>query len=192
MKLKYVRDRRDVYKYDLLLETGRALQLPGGPVVIPMLTPDGTAREGNLRSYKLRHRDRELHTFVQSLERGDVHELPPPATFFTDHHVPTRFVPDGYLEPGARERYFAAVTDLDLTASLVFLDPDTGLEVPSDRSTKYLRYDELRALATRVSERCVLVISQHKHRLRPQRFYELLKERWWEHTHRGHGAGGDG
>ena len=39
MKLQYVGDCRDFYKYDLLLALGRSLQLSGGLTVIPMLTP---------------------------------------------------------------------------------------------------------------------------------------------------------
>lgn len=38
MKLQYVGDRRDFYKYNLLLALGRALQPPDGLTAIPVCT----------------------------------------------------------------------------------------------------------------------------------------------------------
>lgn len=117
---------------------------------------------------------------MQSLVPGNVHELQRVTDYFNAHGVPTRFAPDGYLEPDARDRYFAAVTDQSLVEGIVFLEPDTGLEVPTGRDEKYLRYAELRGIVARLSNVSVLVIYQHKHRMKPQPFFEMLKERLLE------------
>lgn len=85
MKLQYMGDCRDFYKYDLLLALGRALQPPVGLTVVPMLTLGGSPREGNLRSYRARHRDPGLHALVQSLVQGNVHELQRVADYFNAH-----------------------------------------------------------------------------------------------------------
>ena len=177
MKLQYLGDRRDFYKYDLLVELGRSLRPPGGLTVIPMLTAGDDTGEGNLRRYRRRHRDPELHAFVQSLQRNDPGEIKRVAEFLTAHAAPTHFMPEGYLQATARGDYFAAICAQNLKDSLVFLDPDTGLEVDSKRNERYLHYAELRDLAARASGDSVFVVYQHKHRMQPQQFFDLLRAR---------------
>lgn len=142
-----------------------------------MLTAGDRSGEGNLRRYRRRHRDPELHAFVQSLQPNDPGEIQRVAEFLTAHAVPTHFVPEGYLQATAREDYFAAIGTPMLQDSLVFLDPDIGLEVDSKRNECYLRYAELRDLVARASGDSVFVVYQHKHRLQPQQFFDLLQSR---------------
>ena len=82
---------------------------------------------------------------------------------FRQRGIPTRFVPEGYLLPKGREGYFAAVRDHDLADSIVFLDPDIGMEVRSSAvgDTRYLHYDELGRLYNRMTEESLPVIYQH-------------------------------
>lgn len=183
MKLQYAGDRRDFYKYDLLLALGRALGPAHGITVIPMLTPDGSPREGRLREFPLKGRDPEVHAFVQSLQ-DDPHPLDRVAEFFGRCGVELRFAPEGTLLPDARARYFAGVDDRDLRDAIVFLDPDIGLEVKSAsrRNTKYLHYGELDGIYGRMSGTSVLVCYQHMPRRPHAEVYRELPHVIFEHT----------
>ncbi len=191
MKLQCVGDRRDFYKYDLLLGLAEALRPSGGVTVIPMLTRGGERpKEGGLRSYLAKHRDHELWSLVRSLGGGDPSGFGSIVRFFAQRKIPFRFVPDGYFETDRRDRYFAQVAGPDLADCIVFLDPDIGLEVKSSsrRDTRYLAYEELRAVFRRMSGGSVLVLYQHMPRRPHSDVYTELVKRLFErsdiaHTH---------
>ncbi|EQD68516.1 hypothetical protein B1A_07306, partial [mine drainage metagenome] len=158
MKLQYFGDRRDFYKYDLLLELGRALQPPNGINVLPMLTADDGGNDGQLTG-RVSARDATLFEFLRA---GGPRQLGRVAEHFTQRGVPLRFVSEELIRKDDRAGYFARIEDQALADSIVFLDPDTGLksESASRLNTRYLRYDELQTLFARMSSETVLVIYQ--------------------------------
>ena len=164
MKLQYMGDRRDFYKYDLLLHLATSTKLPNKITVIPMLTPDvADSGEGRLRSYGAGRRDRGVHSFVQSLVLGDPAGFQQVTDFFAQRNVPIKFTSQLYLERGNREAYFAAIDAKDLDDSIVFFDPDSGFETwsRSRRDARYLRYEELDAIWRRSSNTSIMVMYQH-------------------------------
>ncbi len=177
IKLQYLGDRRDFYKYDLLLQLGRTLHL--GLTVIPMLTPDDGSGQGRLDEYKHGSRDKGLWKFLRSPGEHGPREFGHVAEYLNDRGIKTRFVPEGYLEEDNRADYFARVAEQDLKDCIVFLDPDTGLKTPSAsaRNPKYLRYPELRDIYRRMSEGSVLVVYQHMPREPHCKVLEKLSQR---------------
>lgn len=178
MKLQYFGDRRDFYKYDLLLDLGRSLRPKGGITVIPMLTPDDGGPDGKLRC-GVGRRDAALYRFLESCPEPTIGSV---ADHFKERGLPMKVTSEEHLLAGNRATYFAAVEDRDLVDTIVFLDPDNGLEVPSGRGTKYLRYEELRDLLLRMSDSSVIVVYQHMPREEHGAFFHKVSRRLFERS----------
>lgn len=172
MKKQYFGDRRDLFKYDLLLDLVEA-HGHHRLTIIPMLTPDDGTSEGNLRQQDRRLRRESLFEFLRAClaeERRDLENLRP---FFADFGIDLSLVwPGRHLGAGAadREAYFAGVSPEALSRSVVFFDPDIGLEprttsyMMRNGPEKYLLYEELRALWDRATGTSVFVVYQHLQR----------------------------
>jgi hypothetical protein len=151
MKNQYVGDINDYVKYAFL----RHLMRAGSEVTVCwMLTSDDGRSDGNRRGYldkpeRYRHHDPELFDAlagdlrqardIKSIEESGVL---PDACFLSDLIEDLREVRDAYFR-----RLFAALA----TRSLVFFDPDNGLDIATVRpgrrnSSKYLFREELAAV----------------------------------------------
>lgn len=163
VKLQYMGDRRDLYKYDLLLALARSNELAKNITVIPMLTHDTNSKEGRLRSYRTGLRDHDVHRFVKSLVSGDPAGFESIKEFFAQKNVTMQVSPEMYLERDNRDAYFAAINDADLDGRIVFLDPDIGLEAKSSssRDVRYLHFEEVENIYSRLSKPSILVLYQH-------------------------------
>ena len=67
---------------------------------------------------------------------------------------------DEYFERTARDPYFTNIPGEYLHKSLVFVDPDIGLEV-KEPTEKHLKYSEVEKLYHRMDEGSMLMIYQH-------------------------------
>ncbi len=167
MKNQYFSDRRDFFKYDLLLALME--NVPGLQrfLFVPMLTPDDGSTDGTLTNYRSGEhpRRRDLWDFLQGcLKRGerDIRAL---RRFMKEK--PFEYVPwsdDAFFTHKGREDYFSKIPALALRQSLVFFDPDNGFEVPSmtvGNGAKYLRYQELAGIFSRMDNSSVAIVYQH-------------------------------
>lgn len=66
--------------------------------------------------------------------------------------------------PGTRAEYFARVPDEALRRAVVFFDPDVGME-PGRATAKYLRFDELGAIQSRMDSASIAVVFQYRRRV---------------------------
>ena len=152
MKDQYVGDLNDYAKYQLLRA---ARPLFGEMIVAWMLTaPDGGgdgAKVAYLSQPQWREADPELYDGLAALVRGGTRSvaavaataLLPGASFEAD------LVPTG---TDARTAYFEALAERAGAETLVFFDPDNGLEVKSvskhqPGARKYVYWDELALVA---------------------------------------------
>ena len=141
MKNQYFADSRDFFKYDLLLELLETTAFPGGLTYIPMLTKDDPSGHGSLTKYKCGSGRRDLYWFLQyclSSEQRDIHLL---RRFFRDlPHGHRPYKDDhkkvGYFTHENRDEYFGGISSTGLAQSLVFLDPDRGLEIKKMNNAK--------------------------------------------------------
>jgi hypothetical protein len=154
MRNQYFGDERDYHKYSLLLDLAVGYsQLTN----VIMLTPDDSTGEGRKRNYPAGERP-DLHEFLQTSSGVGALRTFFRGRGFSYHHYDRPFTLD-------RERYFSAISSGWLRDAVVFLDPDTGMEdnrAYARRSgpTKYVFYDEVAALWSRMKDSC-LVVYQH-------------------------------
>jgi hypothetical protein len=77
------------------------------------------------------------------------------------------------LAPKNRGSYFERLPSESLSAPVVFLDPDNGLEVRSAGAkdgTKYVTYEEIASIFGRMDDASALVIYQHLPRIHRKLF----------------------
>ena len=172
MKNQYVGDINDYVKYAFL----RYLMRAGCEVTVCwMLTSDDGRTDGNRREYldrpeRYRHHDPELFDALaghlrQARDIKSIEEagILPNARFHSD------LIED---RDEARDAYFSRLFGRVETKSLIFFDPDNGLDVASVRpgrrnSSKYLFHDEL---ANILHAGHSAIVYQHFPRVERQRF----------------------
>lgn len=169
MKNQYFGDKRDLFKFDLVLDVMAATGLASFTYV-PMLTPPDEKPDGRLTPRVPGGRRPALFDFLRSVREGghaDIREL----RAFLGELSGIRYLPyrDG-LDAGkygfeSRDEYFAGIPDDLLVASCVLLDPDIGLEsgaavMKRAGPDKYLYLDSLYDLFLRCPDG-VILIYQH-------------------------------
>lgn len=181
LKNQFFADKRDLFKYDLLLHVMGSAAGIRRLTYVPMLTPDDGSGDGRLKHYRRGSADERLYRFLtRCRDRGtfDVRLL---RGFF--HGAPFTYTPymdDSYFTHEGRDAYFAGIPSRALVRALVFLDPDNGLEVPSYRPAngrKYLLYTEVADLLSRMGEGAVLMIYQHIPRTERSRYFRHICDR---------------
>jgi len=169
MKNQYFGDRNDMFKYDLAL----TLVTEVAPLVrftfVPMLTPDDGRSDGNLTDYPTlgSHRP-HLHRFlmecVANPSRRKVASLREYMRTYEPGVAYCPYMDEEFLAAANRNAYFGSIAPEALRASVIFVDPDNGFEVPSTRrgnAEKYLRYSELANLYRAMDDTSVLLAYQH-------------------------------
>ena len=177
MKNQYFADRRDLLKYDLVLELAAALPQLRQLTLVPMLTPNDTGTDGRLTSYARGPFREDVFAFLREClasGRRDIREL---RRLFDNR--PFQYLPygDGALFSGDRGAYFAGVPDAALQSALIFFDPDNGLEPAGGAERRHLRYAELGAIMDRADDHSVAVIVQFLPREQRSATFKRVGER---------------
>jgi hypothetical protein len=190
MKLQYLGDSRDAFKWDLLhYISTRSLPRFDELAFVPMLTPDVLGlNEGNtphdwfecqdfIRPFLI-----SLKNEPRSLERistlGAIE--PNAAPFRVSVYGNSKHIGIG----NQRAEYWVDFEPKKYENAVVFFDPDNGFETKTQRGAKWIRHSELEYLFTRLPETSVVVVYQH----RPQRrawndlFPDLTKKLDYVHT----------
>lgn len=182
MKNQYFGDNRDLFKYDLILQIIKA-GLVTHFTFIPMLTPDvpsnkSVKREGEQRNRskaKAGNKNSDLVTFLNKFadrSKRDIKEL---QGFFKKQGIEAIIFGD-YFYHAKRETYFREAEKKLLPKSLIFVDPDKGLEIKRTRD-EHIKYCEIKSLYDRMDKSSILMIFQYFPRIRTQsniqkHFYE--------------------
>lgn len=133
-----------------------------------MLTPDDESGEGRLRQSDCRGRRRGLWQFFKESidsDQRDIRRLRPIMQGLGVEFM--AFRDDSWFTHEQRAEYFDAVPTEYLAQSVVFIDPDIGLETRSPSymlrhgPEKYLLYSELESISRRSSTGSVVVVYQH-------------------------------
>lgn len=158
MRNRFLGDRSDLVKYDLLLSLVEGFGRPRGLTVVWMLLPDNGPRV----AFHANPRRPELSAHVaQVRERGEGVEA---LTSFFAKQV-DRYCPYGdttFFTHEAREAYFRGVPSEALRDAVVFLDADNGM-APLRARTKaeHFTLADLRLLRERLSGNWLVVLYQH-------------------------------
>jgi hypothetical protein len=192
MKLQYLGDARDAFKWDLLHWICTASPFTK-LVFVPLLTPDVEgSNEGRTSHHRFKCQE-FIRPFLESLKEeprtlnriaalGTVH---PEKQFQVYVFAPEKFIGTGI----DRRKYWS---DFDASAfenAIVFFDPDIGYETKARFEKKkptgpeWIGHDELKNIFARLPETSVALVYQH----RPRRcwidlFGDLIKTLAYVHT----------
>jgi hypothetical protein len=187
MKNQYFGDIRDLFKYDLIQNMLTELEVLERCIWVPMLTANDTTFHGERRSRpKAGWRNQELKAFLDSYDKGrserNISHLrsvrffrEPRVLVFSLHRESRDLLPD--FNFSSRRKYFAELEGALRPKSLVFLDPDTGIEPPSRRSERHVLLREITDLHSAMDENSVLMIYQHHHRKQRAEFFREVSQR---------------
>jgi hypothetical protein len=167
VQLKYFGDARDYFKYDLITSIFEA-NLLRNYTFIPMLTDHREDNEGNRRSVRREGKSARLYEFIitrtgKSLDHwekwlGD---------YVVSYHT-VKPADETFFRHESRGNYwqrFRALAGIEKT--LVFLDPDTGLETGKASyrrrmgPEKYILDDELTDIFKGLHSESVMMVYQH-------------------------------
>lgn len=175
MKNQYFGDRRDFFKYDLVLTFIEKINSLRAFAFIPMLTENDDTEDGNLTQYDGSRR-KDLEEFLRnclSTSSRDIQNL----KVFMRSQVGADYNPykeTEYFYHTGRQQYFAGIESSFLNNAVVLIDPDTGFEVKNmKRRNQYLRFSELRQVFDRSVNSLVMVYQHIPREKRPQYFARM-------------------
>jgi hypothetical protein len=184
MKNQYFGGNKDLFTYDLIWQVLHA-GLVNHFTFVPMLTPDDDKKHGekwNRDKAKAGTENKELMSFLDGCVKEGKRDIKQLERFFSRYGIKMTIYSgrDEYFSHQNRQEYFAQIGDKLLSNSLVFIDPDIGMEVRSP-GQEHLLYSEVRSLYERMDESSILMLFQHFPR-RPRQEYlnmraEELKEK---------------
>jgi hypothetical protein len=173
MKNQYFGDIRDLFKYDIIQRILKGISSLQRFTFIPMLTKNvPNSREGN---YLKRDFDRakkngrpgtknnELMEFLEKYKEMDEDErdFREIENYFKSEGIGTDIY-KGHecFKRRTRDEYFKNTPEEFLHKSLVFVDPDIGLQIKNS-TEKHLLYQEVKDLYDRMDKDSILMIYQH-------------------------------
>ena len=170
MKLQYLGDARDAFKWDLL----HWICTKSSPyfdvlAFVPMLTPDiENSNEGHTPHQWFKCRD-FIRPFVTSLKKEPRSLEGITALGSAEQNAPSfrvsLFAPSEYIGSGnQRAKYWASFEPERLDNAVVFFDPDNGFETKTQHGRKWVRHLELRHFLSRLPKTSAVVVYQHRPR----------------------------
>ena len=167
MKDQYFGDDRDVFKYDLARTLVDGVPSLHRFTFIPMLTPPDDSGHGDVVKRSTGapgSGNSKLVDHLDSCRDADRRNIAEISKYFEGKGVdiPTYIHKEGcFLDHHDRSSYFDGLNASALESSLVFLDPDNGLEI-QDSSEKHLLLGELKGLYERMGDESVLMFFQYR------------------------------
>lgn len=163
MKNQFFADRNDYFKYDLIISLSEGLPGIHRFTLVPMLTPNNSSSHGNQTKYPQGNRRTNLYAFLQECLRASSRDITELHKFFCSHSYPFVYSPyaeDIFFTDAGRMRYFAKIPGILLENAVIFLDPDTGLQVKHMKyeRAEYVLYDDVKGIYARMGDSSVLAI----------------------------------
>jgi hypothetical protein len=172
MNRQFFGDTRDLFKYDLVRHIMKALPVFDSFTFIPMLTEDENSDKGKksktrdlekaVKVGKAGSQNRDLVEHMQRLQEidNDLEYFQTIGAYFKKENILVDILHKQQFSHNARNRYFDNILASFPKKSLVFLDPDIGLEEskPSDR---HVLFDEVERICQKMDPKSVLMIYQH-------------------------------
>jgi hypothetical protein len=193
MKNQYFGDLRDLFKYDLILHIlAQAVSLQQ-LTFIPMLTKNDYLNEGNKRDFdkaKIQNlpgiRNIKLVKFLKKYKdvTADKRDISCIESHFSsaDHKISIYNGQKGlYFEEKVRKKYFSEIPQELLIESLIFIDPDIGLEIKHS-TAKHLLYGEVKSLYDRMDQDSIMMIYQHFPRINHEYYLSVRSQELKEKT----------
>jgi len=165
MNQQFFGDNRDLFKYDLVFAImSRAKPRLKSFMLVPMLTGYRPSEKDVVAGMKNKKLMRCFHKFTAGkgalkyyreiqgyFESGDIN-----VTIFPS--------PDFEFSQKNRARYFKKMSAHMPKRSLIFLDPDTGIQADEKAEKQHLKFSELQEIYNQVDDSSVLMVYQHFYR----------------------------
>jgi hypothetical protein len=81
--------------------------------------------------------------------------------YFESEDIKTNIFPDLVFSQKSRSEYFEKIFSHIPKKSLIFLDPDTGLQADEKAEKQHLKFSELQEIVSRIDDDSILMIYQH-------------------------------
>lgn len=170
VQLKYYGDDRDYFKYDLISTVLKESGFDSYGFV-PMLTEHRYDNEGNIAPESSACKSEELLAFICSHSKPDLNNWEQWLKRYTSSYATVQPINSTYIGNRNRNEYWSKFHQLiSMPESLIFFDPDTGVQagrktrIKSEEYEKYILNEEMSHLLESLSESSAFVIYQHLQR----------------------------
>ncbi len=175
MKNQYFGDNRDLFKYDLILQVIKNTSSINHFTFIPMLTKNDDTKQGGERDRnkaKFGKQNKDLIRFLNEFKENSKRNINELESFFKKKAINMKIHcgKDKYFSHRQRKEYFKQIRRELLSKSLVFIDPDIGLQVKRTRD-KHIRYCEVKGLYERMDKSSILMIFQFIPRINRETYF---------------------
>ena len=162
MKNQYFGDVRDLFKYDLISRIIQETNSINRFLFIPMLTENDNRGDGNKIDYnkaKAGTQNKDLMTYLKNcvnMGRRNITEI---KRYFESKEIKVYIYNELFIHRN-RESYFDEIRKELFLHSLIFVDPDNGLEIKQSNE-RHLLYHEANDLYNCMDKDSILMIYQH-------------------------------
>jgi hypothetical protein len=168
----YFGDTRDLFKFDLVRHIMKAFPDLASFTFVPMLTedekPTGTKKTASKdlglaqKNGKAGTRNLELMVDMGRLQEinDDLAYFQGIRSYFSKENIIVDILHRDTFSHEHRDNYFKKVFEKFPEKSLIFLDPDTGLEVKNP-TQRHLLFDEVKKIYDHMDNQSILMIYQH-------------------------------
>ena len=172
MNRQFFGDTRDLFKYDLVRHIMKALLIFDSFTFIPMLTEDdepvkrkkGSTKDLDkaIKAGKAGSQNKDLVEHMERLQEidDDLEYFQTIRAYFKKENIIADIIHKHPFSHEERGRYFDNILTRLPKKSLIFLDPDIGLEEIKP-SKKHLLFDEVKKIFDSMDTKSVLMIYQH-------------------------------
>ncbi len=163
MRNQFFGDNRDLFKYDLILSIIHGSKTINHLTFIPMLTENfGTHGNQIVRERaKAGCRNEKLKKFLDECIKSAKRNIEQLPIYFEIENINiTIYKSNTYFSHTNRSRYFSEIPKRLLQDSLIFVDPDNGLEIIKP-DKKHICYNEIKGIYDKMDKNLGLMIYQH-------------------------------
>lgn len=172
MKNQYFGDNRDLFKYDLIQTILTESNYVRNFLFIAMLTSDDNSTEGSKINYRNAKAGFSNNSLVNHLLKSirttrNINQIVP---YFKQAGHTIEIIDEKFTNI-ERSQYFDKVVNRSLDNSLIFFDPDNGLEVRHNNE-KHLLFSEIFLTLEKNNEDNLLMLYQHFPRVKRKKYIE--------------------
>lgn len=173
MKLQYLGDSKDAFKWDYLDFLARKMAMDLH--VIPMLTPDDSSGQGSTPHSEF-PASGDVGMFCDWLrERKALENIRKLPQYTGGGYEVGLHKPTVKFRNSEREEYFRDIECASPQKQIVFLDPDTGFQPAKTINKKHVKYSDMQIIWPQLHNESVVVVFQHGKRMGND-FCERYKE----------------
>jgi hypothetical protein len=172
MNRSYFGDTHDLFKFDLIRHLMKSMPELASFTFVPMLTETEEKKSGKKglakdlkKAWKSGKAGSQNHELIRNMVRlqeidNDLEYFNEIQAYFQKEKILVDIIDRPRFTHEKRGQYFQQLFDEFPARSLIFLDPDTGLE-ESQPTQKHLLLDELKKIYKRMDTGSIMMIYQH-------------------------------